>query len=80
MSRRAARWPSVCVEYAREQRWYRSKSIPIKSAELEEVFLFGEANASDHCLLVLGVELEDAHARELRHAARVRGRRCCCQA
>src|SRR6187431_894616 len=48
------------LEYARAQRWYRSKSIPIKSADLEQVFLFGEANASDHCLLVLGVELEDA--------------------
>ncbi|HKO49568.1 MAG TPA: maltose alpha-D-glucosyltransferase [Polyangiaceae bacterium] len=49
--------------YAREQRWYRSKSMPIKHAELEEIFLFGEANVTDHCLIVLGVELEDG-ARE----------------
>jgi maltose alpha-D-glucosyltransferase/alpha-amylase len=45
--------------YAREQRWYRSKAIPIKNAEIEDVFLFGEAKASDHCLIVLGVELEE---------------------
>jgi maltose alpha-D-glucosyltransferase/alpha-amylase len=46
--------------YAREQRWYRSKAVPLKSAEIEEVFLFGEAQTSDHCLVQLGVELEDA--------------------
>ncbi len=49
--------------YAREQRWYRSKSVAIKSAELEDVFLFGDASSSDHCLIVLGIELEDG-ARE----------------
>jgi len=49
--------------YAREQRWYRSKSIATKHADLEDVFLFGEARVSDHCLVVLGVELENG-ARE----------------
>ena len=44
--------------YAREQRWYRSKSIPVKSSEIEEIFWFGEP-ANDHCLIVLGSELED---------------------
>jgi maltose alpha-D-glucosyltransferase/alpha-amylase len=46
-------------QFAREQRWYRSKAVPSKSVEIEEVFLFGEADLSDHCLVVLGVELED---------------------
>ena len=45
--------------YAREQRWYRSKATPLKSTEIEDVVLFGEAQSSDHCLVVLGVELED---------------------
>ena len=45
--------------YAREQRWYRSKAVATKHADLEEVFLFGEARVSDHCLIVLGVELEN---------------------
>ena len=45
--------------YAREQRWYRSKAVPVKTAELEDICLFGEPGASDHCLVVLGVELED---------------------
>ncbi|HEX3849627.1 MAG TPA: maltose alpha-D-glucosyltransferase [Polyangiaceae bacterium] len=46
--------------YAREQRWYRSKAVPVKTAEIEDICLFGEASASDHCLLLLSVELEDA--------------------
>ena len=45
--------------YAREQRWYRSKSLPIKSAEIADVCLFGEAATSDHCVVLLAVELED---------------------
>jgi len=59
--------------YAREQRWYRSKSIPIKHAELEDVFLFGDARTSDQCLVVLGVELEsgvrESYVMPLRYAA-----------
>jgi len=47
------------ARYAREQRWFRSKAVPIKNTELEEICLFGEATTSDHCLLVLGVELDD---------------------
>ena len=43
--------------YAREQRWYRSKSVPVKSAEIEEIFWFGEASP-DHCLALLAVDLE----------------------
>ena len=46
-------------QYARQQRWYRSKAVPLKSAEIEDVFFLGEARSSDHCLVVLGVELED---------------------
>ena len=45
--------------YAREQRWYRSKAVGTKSAEIEDVCFFGEPNLTDHCLIVLGVELED---------------------
>ena len=44
--------------YAREQRWFRSKSVAIKSAEVEDVCFFAEPHA-DHCLVVLSVELED---------------------
>jgi maltose alpha-D-glucosyltransferase/alpha-amylase len=49
----------ILSRYAREQRWYRSKSLSIQRAEIEDLFLFGEGNASDHCLVLLGVVLED---------------------
>ncbi len=45
--------------YAREQRWYRSKAVGIKSSEIEEISLFGLPGASDHCLVLLAVELDD---------------------
>ncbi|MEO7037859.1 MAG: maltose alpha-D-glucosyltransferase [Polyangiaceae bacterium] len=45
--------------YAREQRWYRSKAVPIKGSELEDICLFGEGAASDHCLVLLAVDLDD---------------------
>ncbi|MEI9938945.1 MAG: maltose alpha-D-glucosyltransferase [Pseudomonadota bacterium] len=45
--------------YAHEQRWYRSKAIPVKNQEIEDVFLFGEAAVTNHCLVVLAIELED---------------------
>lgn len=45
--------------YAREQRWYRSKATPLEKSAIEEVFLFGEASTSNHCLVVLGVGLKD---------------------
>ncbi|MET0792007.1 MAG: maltose alpha-D-glucosyltransferase, partial [Polyangiaceae bacterium] len=45
--------------YAREQRWYRSKSLAHKSVEIEDVCFFGDAAVTDQCLVVLGVELED---------------------
>jgi maltose alpha-D-glucosyltransferase/alpha-amylase len=48
------------ARYAREQRWYRSKASPIKRAEIEEICFFGEPTVTDHCLLLLAVELEDA--------------------
>jgi len=44
--------------FAREQRWYRSKAVPLESFEIEQVFLFGADRASDHCLTLLGVALE----------------------
>ncbi len=47
------------ARYAREQRWYRSKSVPSKSVEIEDVCFLGESAAGDQCLVVLGVELED---------------------
>ncbi|HYQ01994.1 MAG TPA: maltose alpha-D-glucosyltransferase [Polyangiaceae bacterium] len=59
--------------YAREQRWYRSKAIPSKHAELEDVFFFGDARTGDHCLVVLTVELEsgvrESYVMPLRFAA-----------
>ena len=45
--------------YAPEQRWYRSKAAPTKTTEIEDICLFGEASTSDHCLVLLAVELED---------------------
>jgi maltose alpha-D-glucosyltransferase/alpha-amylase len=47
------------ARYAREQRWYRSKALPVKSAEIDDICLFAESGASDHCLVLLGIELED---------------------
>jgi len=41
--------------YACEQRWYRRKAVRLEQAEIEEVFLLGDA----HCLIVLGVALQD---------------------
>ncbi len=45
--------------YAREQRWYRSKAVGTKSAEIEEICLFGPPGTGDHFLVLLAVELED---------------------
>ncbi|HET7541500.1 MAG TPA: maltose alpha-D-glucosyltransferase [Polyangiaceae bacterium] len=50
---------AILSRYAREQRWYRSKSSPVEQAEIEDVFSFGDAKASDHCLVVLGIVLAD---------------------
>ncbi|HWZ93066.1 MAG TPA: alpha-glucosidase C-terminal domain-containing protein, partial [Polyangiaceae bacterium] len=47
------------ARYAREQRWYRSKALPLKSAEIEDVCFFEEPSASDHFLVLLALELED---------------------
>jgi len=44
--------------YARDQRWYRSKAVPLKSAEIEDVCMF-DGPASDLLMLLLGLELED---------------------
>lgn len=64
-------WQAVAVEparsdfaallsrYAREQRWYRSKSLPVRSAQIEDIYLFGPGFANDHCVLVLTVESAD---------------------
>jgi maltose alpha-D-glucosyltransferase/alpha-amylase len=61
------------AHYAREQRWYRSKSLPAKSAEIEDVCFLGDPVTGDQCLVVLGVELEDgtheSYAMPLRFAA-----------
>jgi maltose alpha-D-glucosyltransferase/alpha-amylase len=46
------------ARYAREQRWYRSKSLPSKNVELEDVCFLGDPHG-DQCLVVLGVDLED---------------------
>ncbi len=47
------------ARYAREQRWYRSKSLPAKNVEIEDVCFLGDSVTGDQCLVVLGVELED---------------------
>jgi maltose alpha-D-glucosyltransferase/alpha-amylase len=49
--------------YAREQRWYRSKAVPVKSAEIEEACFFEDPAAADVFLVLLTLELEDG-ARE----------------
>jgi len=54
---------AILSRYAREQRWYRSKSSPIEHAVIEDLFTFAAAETSDHCLVVLGIVLEDG-ARE----------------
>jgi maltose alpha-D-glucosyltransferase / alpha-amylase len=63
--------------YAREQRWYRSKAIGVKSAEIEDICVFGEGSASTHCLVLLTVELDDAsretYAMPLRFAPAAQG-------
>src|SRR5450432_1545543 len=46
-------------QYAREQRWYRSKAVPLKSAEIEEVCFFDQPPGADHFLVLLALELED---------------------
>ncbi len=45
--------------YARDQRWYRSKAVPLKSAAIEDVCWFDGLAASDLSLVLLGLELED---------------------
>ncbi|MEI9949036.1 MAG: maltose alpha-D-glucosyltransferase [Pseudomonadota bacterium] len=45
--------------YARKQRWYRSKAVPLKSAEIEDVCSFEQSAATDLSLVLLGLELED---------------------
>ena len=47
------------AHYAREQRWYRSKAVAIKNAELEDVCFFDEPLAKDHFVVLLTLELED---------------------
>ena len=63
--------------YAREQRWYRSKSLATKNAEIEDVCFFSETASSDHFLVVLAVELEDgsreSYVMPLRFAAAAPG-------
>ena len=44
---------SALSRYACGQRWYRSKSVAIERAEIEDIFAFGQA----HCLVVLAIAL-----------------------
>jgi maltose alpha-D-glucosyltransferase/alpha-amylase len=45
--------------FAREQRWYRSKAVAVKNAEIEEVCFFEQASALDEVLVLLALELEN---------------------
>jgi maltose alpha-D-glucosyltransferase/alpha-amylase len=49
--------------YARGERWYRSKAVPLKNAQIDELCFFDGAAAGRHFLAFLTLELEDG-ARE----------------
>ncbi|HEY4105004.1 MAG TPA: putative maltokinase, partial [Polyangiaceae bacterium] len=46
------------ARFAHEQRWYRSKALPIKSVEIEDVCFFDEAG-KDFFLVLLSLEIDD---------------------
>jgi maltose alpha-D-glucosyltransferase/alpha-amylase len=51
------------ARYAREQRWYRSKALPLKNAQIDELCFLDGLEAAEHFLAFLTLELEDG-ARE----------------
>ncbi len=47
------------AEYARNQRWYRSKALPLKRADIEDVCWLDQSATANLCLVLLNLELED---------------------
>jgi maltose alpha-D-glucosyltransferase/alpha-amylase len=46
------------ARFAREQRWYRSKALALRNAEIEDVCFFDQFAAKDSFLVLLAIELD----------------------